>query len=221
MNVLALDTATAATVAGVLAGTRVREERDDPPAGARPRHAERALELAEAALAAAGLGWAELDRLAVGVGPGGFTGLRIGVATARALAQAHGKPLVAVSTLRALAVGAGADGDVAAVVDARRGEVFAAAWDGLGRELLAPAALAPAALAELLATAEAPLTCVGDGALRYRDVLAPVARVPAHGHEVRAAALCRLAEEAEPAPLEAILPCYVRDPDAKPPRSPA
>src|SRR4051794_14847305 len=142
MIVVALDTATPSTVAGVLLpGGDVVERRDDPPPGTRPRHAERLLALAEEALEAARTGWTEVDRIAVGVGPGGFTGLRIGIATARALAQAHDTPLVGVSTLRALADEAG--GRVAAVIDARRGEVFAAVWDADGTEVLAPRALAP------------------------------------------------------------------------------
>jgi tRNA threonylcarbamoyladenosine biosynthesis protein TsaB len=104
---LALDTATPATVAGVLlADGRVVEARDDPPEGSRGQHASRLLPLAERAMREAGVGWEDLERIAVGVGPGGFTGLRIGIATARALAQARGLPLVPVSSLAALAAGA-------------------------------------------------------------------------------------------------------------------
>jgi tRNA threonylcarbamoyladenosine biosynthesis protein TsaB len=106
---LALDTATPSSVTGVLrADGRVMEARDDPPPGSRGDHAARLLALAEAALRDAGVGWEELERLAVGVGPGGFTGLRIGIATARALAQARGLPVVPVSSLEALARGAAA-----------------------------------------------------------------------------------------------------------------
>ena len=107
MIVLGLDTATPSTVAGVLVDDAVFEVRDDPAPGARPAHAGRLLAAAEEALEAAGVGWEALDRLAVGVGPGSFTGLRIGIATARALAQARGLPMVGVSTLEALARGAG------------------------------------------------------------------------------------------------------------------
>jgi len=172
--VLGLDTATPSTVAGVLlADGRVAEARDDPADGGRGAHAAKLLVLAERALTDAGISWDDLDRLAVGVGPGGFTGLRIGIATARALAQARGLPLVPVSSLAALAGGAvpassatggvapGAPGAgmplplVAAVIDARRGEVFAAVYRG-DRTLLEPAALAPAALAERLLALEEP-----------------------------------------------------------------
>ena len=143
MILVALDTATPSTVAGVLlADGTVVEARDDPPAGARGDHAARLLVLAEQALAEGGVTWRDVERIVVGVGPGGFTGLRIGVATARALAQGHGLPLVPVSSLRALAAGVPEPGAVAAVLDARRGEAFAGAWDG-AQLLIEPAALAP------------------------------------------------------------------------------
>jgi tRNA threonylcarbamoyl adenosine modification protein YeaZ len=111
------------------------EARDDPPPGDRPRHTTRLLPLVEELLGRAGMSFDDLDRVAVGIGPGTFTGLRIGIATARALAQARALPLVGVSTLHSLAYGAEvalADGHaietVVPTLDARRGEVFAAAW---------------------------------------------------------------------------------------------
>jgi tRNA threonylcarbamoyladenosine biosynthesis protein TsaB len=215
---VALDTASPATVAGVLrADGSVVEARDDPPPGSRGEHASRLLPLIEQALE--GAGWSEVERIAVGVGPGGFTGLRIGVATARALAQAHGLPLVPVSSLAALA--ANADGLAAAVLDARRGEVFAAVYDS-GRELVGPAALAPDALAARLRQLDRPVQAVGDGAVRFRQELegAGVA-VPADGssvHRIRAAPLCRLGAVGEPAERDRLLPDYRREPDAKPPQ---
>jgi len=221
--VLAIDTATPSTVAGVLLGDgRVVEARDDPPDGSRGEHASRVLVLVEQALRDAGVGWGDVDRIAVGVGPGGFTGLRIGIATARALAQARGLPLVPVSSLAALAAGAAAgDGAVAAVIDARRGEAFAGAWAG-ERELLAPVALAPDALAVRLRALAVPVQAVGDGAVRFRSELegAGVA-VPPDGsavHRIAAAPLCRLGAAGEPAERDRLLPDYRREPDAKPPQ---
>ena len=220
MIVVAFDTASPSTVAGVLLGDgRVVEARDDPPAGSRGEHAARLLVLVERARRQGGIEWGEVDRIAVGVGPGGFTGLRIGIATARALSQGHGLPLVPVGSLAALAMGA--EGTVAAVLDARRGEVFAGAWER-GRELIAPAALAPAALAERLAALDRPVQAVGDGAVRFREELegAGVA-VPADGssvHRISAAPLCRLGAVGEPAEREGLLPDYLREPDAKPPQ---
>lgn len=131
MRVLGLDTATAATTVALLGRDgRALELRDDPPPGARPGHASQLLPLVHELLEQAGLGWSEIDRIAVGIGPGTFTGLRIGLATAQALAASTGTPLVGVSTLSALAAAAHAtapDTTTLAVIDARRGEAFAAA----------------------------------------------------------------------------------------------
>jgi tRNA threonylcarbamoyladenosine biosynthesis protein TsaB len=146
--VVALDTATRSTVAALLrtdAPPLESEARDDPPRGVRPRHATRLLGLVTDVLERADVGWDAVDRIAVGVGPGTFTGLRIGIASARALARAREIELVGVSTLRSIATHAASQADwdstelVLAVLDARRGEVFAAAW---GRRQLGPAGAA-------------------------------------------------------------------------------
>jgi tRNA threonylcarbamoyladenosine biosynthesis protein TsaB len=230
--VLGLDTSTPSTVAGVLLPDgRVLEGRDDPLPRARPGHQPRLLALAAEVLAEAGVGWADLGRIAVGVGPGGFTGLRIGIATARALAQAHGIALVPVSSLRALAAGAGAAaGPVAAVTDARRGEVFAAVYGraedaGAGGEpVLGPLALEPGALAARLARLPGTALAVGDGAVRFRAQLeAAAAVVPpddAPSHRIGAGPVCRLGTAGAPADRDALLPDYCREPDARPQSSP-
>ncbi len=215
--ILGFDTATAATAVAVWApdGPAV-ERRDDPPPGERPNHAARLLVLVEEALAEAGTGWDDVERLAVGVGPGGFTGLRLGIATARALAQARDLPLTGVSSLEALAAGAADDAraPVVAVIDARRGEVFAASPGAFG-----PAALEPAALA---ARIEPGWLAVGDGAVRFRGELERAgAAVPADGselHRVSALWVCRLGAARKPADRDALLPDYRREPDAKPQR---
>jgi tRNA threonylcarbamoyladenosine biosynthesis protein TsaB len=218
--ILGIDTSTPATAAAVWApdGPAV-ERRDDPPPGVRPGHAARLLVLVEAALTEAGATWEDIERIAAGVGPGGFTGLRLGIATARALAQARGLPLVGVSSLEALARGAGVD-SVLAVIDARRGEVFAAGWRG-GERWLDPVAIAPDALA---ARVTAGTLAVGDGAVKFRSELERAgARVPADdspAHRVSALEVCRLGAAGEPADRGALLPDYRREPDAKPPRLP-
>jgi tRNA threonylcarbamoyladenosine biosynthesis protein TsaB len=227
--ILGLDTSTPATAVALWApgGPQV-ERRDDPPEGARPAHGARLLVLVEAALAEAGAGWEDVERIACGVGPGGFTGLRLGIATARALAQARDLPLVGVSSLEALAAGArellssgwGSDPLIAAVIDARRGEVFAAAWRG-GEQVLAPVAIAPA---ELAARGLPGALAVGDGAVRFRAELERAgASVPAGDspvHRVSALVVCRLGAAGDPADRDALLPDYRREPDAKPPRLP-
>jgi tRNA threonylcarbamoyladenosine biosynthesis protein TsaB len=229
--VLGLDTATTATVAGVLdASGTVTEVRDDPEPGVRPGHANRLLGAAEAALERAGLGWEEVDRIAVGVGPGSFTGLRIGIATARALAQARGLPLVGVSSLEALALGAdAAEPLVLAVLDARRGEAFAAAYGPTLKQgsdpwlrvaLSAPAALSPAALVERVGALAGTPLAVGDGAIRFRGPLeAAGALVPPDedgAHRLRAEPVCRLGAAGNPIDRDALLPDYLREPDAVP-----
>jgi tRNA threonylcarbamoyladenosine biosynthesis protein TsaB len=214
--ILGIDTATAATTVALWApdGPAV-ERRDDPAPGARPAHASRVLVLAEEVLQAAGASWDDVDRLAVGVGPGGFTGLRLGIATARALAQARGLPVVGVSSLAALAAGAAdeaAGRPVVAVIDARRGEVFAAQDGAFG-----PLALTPEDLATRIAPGS--LT-VGDGAIRFRDQLERAgAAIPADDsplHRVSALQVCRLGAAGEPDDRDALLPDYRREPDAKP-----
>jgi tRNA threonylcarbamoyl adenosine modification protein YeaZ len=228
MITLGLDTATASTVAAVRSsdGEVAVELRDDPAPGASPRHTTMLLSLAVQALARAGLGWAEIGRIAVGVGPGTFTGLRIGIATARALARARELPLVGVSTLESLALGAaGATGaeSVIAVIDARRGEVFAAGWradpDGrLAERTLAPGVFAPETLAHNLAKLRSALT-FGDGAVKFRAILersgASIPEDESGLHEVSALNHCRLALSVPTGSPDLVRPEYLRLPDAE------
>jgi tRNA threonylcarbamoyladenosine biosynthesis protein TsaB len=227
MIVLGMDTATAATAVALVhegraGGPHRLERRHDPPPGARPGHATQLLALAAELLAEAGLRFADVERIAVGLGPGTFTGLRIGVATARALAQGGGADLVGVSTLRALALAAEpaapAGSGVLAVIDARRGEAFAAGWRD-GAEVLEPAALAPAALAERVRREGGAWLAVGDGAIRFRtDLEGAGCQVPPDGsalHRVSAGAICDLGRRAaQPIARDLVVPDYLRLPDA-------
>jgi tRNA threonylcarbamoyladenosine biosynthesis protein TsaB len=223
MNVLGFDTATPDTVVALATdGAEPLELRHAPAPGERPGHASQLLPLARSLLDRAGLAFADVERIGVGVGPGTFTGLRIGVATARALAQSAGAEVAAISTLRALAAAAGHDGPVLAVLDARRGEAFAAAYANDGTEVLAPVAVKPDALPGLIADRpEPPETwlAVGDGALAFREKLEPAAiAVPADGHpshRVSAVAICRLASTTAPVARDTLVPDYVRLPDAE------
>jgi tRNA threonylcarbamoyladenosine biosynthesis protein TsaB len=221
--VLGLDTATPATVVGLaLPDGTVLQARDDPQPGERPGHSTRLLPFAHELLAEAGLGWERIERIAVGVGPGTFTGLRIGIATARALAQSLDRELVGVSSLRALAFGGA---KTLAAIDARRGEVFVAAYDG-NLESLAPQAVRPAVLADLLEggamldTSAQEWTAVGDGALLYRDSFEQLGmHVPPDGsrcHQIQASAICALAIALpESGRGQAVVPNYLRRPDAE------
>jgi tRNA threonylcarbamoyladenosine biosynthesis protein TsaB len=229
MRVLGFDTASRATAVAVCGPEACFERRDDPPPGARPGHAGRLLELIAAAMADAELSWPELDRIAVGVGPGTFTGLRIGIATAHALARAREIPLVGVSTLESLALcaaGTSSADAVAAVLDARRGEVFAAVWairggerPQLGASLLAPVAIAPEALAVELQRLERTVLAVGDGAVEFRVQLERSGtRIPEDGadvHRVHAISHCELAKRIPAGAPEDVVPSYLRLPDAE------
>jgi tRNA threonylcarbamoyladenosine biosynthesis protein TsaB len=237
--IVGIDTATSATSVAVLvpAGREV-ERRDDPSRDERPRHAETLQPLLEQALAQAEVGWEDVARICVGTGPGGFTGLRLGISTARALSQGHDLPVVGVSSLEALARGIelvsaqeldlpghpDVHGPVLAMIDARRGEVFAASYRH-HRETMEPVAIAPSDLAERLAArrewGRSPMLAVGDGAVRFRAELerAGVA-VPSDGsraHRVSALMICRLGRAREPVDRDALLPDYRREPDAVPP----
>ena len=225
MIVLGFDTATPATAVGLIdAAGNVSERRHEPGEGERPGHVGQLLTLAHELLDEAGLAFADVERIAVGLGPGTFTGLRIGVATARALAQATGAELVGVSTLEALALAAQAlapDGaGVLAVVDARRGEAFAAGWRG-AEHVLGPVALAPAALADLLLKTQRLWLAVGDGALRFRaDLEGAGCLVAVEGsarHGVSAGVICQLALRApQGTRRDLVVPDYLRRPDAVP-----
>jgi tRNA threonylcarbamoyladenosine biosynthesis protein TsaB len=230
--ILGLDTATRATTVAVLdvtAGT-VIARRDDPLKGERPRHTAQLLALAVQTLGEAGGGWADLGRIAVGLGPGTFTGLRIGISTARALAAARDVPLVGVSTLRSLAHGAAAAAAgegraVLAVLDARRGEVFAAGWspgrvaDPEAQPLLAPSALSPRELADSSWAPAGGWLAVGEGAVEFRAVLERSgASIPQDGsdlHRVSAIDHCRLAMGLPSQNLDDVRPAYLRLPDAE------
>jgi len=190
---LAFDTATGAATSALVDGGEVLAERVS--------RAQTLLEDVDALLRQAGAHPGDLDLLAVGIGPGSFTGVRIGLAVARGLALSLELPGAGVSTLAALA--AGAPGAMP-VVDARRREVFAL-LDGEPR-VLAPAELPLAAGA----------VCVGDGAVRYRELLEERgAFVPPDGderHLPRARFHAELA--GEPGPVESLEPLYLRVPDA-------
>jgi tRNA threonylcarbamoyladenosine biosynthesis protein TsaB len=226
--ILGLDTATADTAVAVWApGGPAVERRDEPPLGARPAHAGKLLLLVEEVLDAAGASWDDVERIAVGVGPGSFTGLRIGIATARGLAQARNLPLIGVSSLAALAHGVRPPYPggvrppypggvrppyVVAVIDARRGEVFAEAPGEFG-----PAAMRPE---ELAARIRSGSLTVGDGAVRFREPLERAgAAIPADDsplHRISALTVCRIGAEGGSADRDALLPDYRREPDAKP-----
>lgn len=209
MIVLALDTCLAASSVAVLDGETVRAARSEPMTRG---HQERIAVLAREVAAEAGVRFADLSRIAVTVGPGSFTGLRVGLSFAKGLATALSIPCVGINSLEALAASADAKGLVAGVLDAKMGQVYLQVFDG-GKALMAPDALevgvAAARLAELYSGGSA--TLVGSGAPLIADVL-PEATVltPAYADPV---AIARLAA-ARPAPSHSPRPLYLRAPYA-------
>jgi tRNA threonylcarbamoyladenosine biosynthesis protein TsaB len=224
-TVLGIDTATARLSVAVRSDDGREHERNvGPDETGRPRHATGLMPAVEEVVGAAG-GWQAIDLVAVGIGPGTFTGLRIGVATARALAQARGLGICGISSLAALAAGiaesprARAGAPVLPVIDARRGEVFAALYSADGEELWPPLVAAPQELARRLSELDVQPLAAGDGSLRFRQALeaggAIVLDQADQAHEVSARHVCRLAAGAEPGPPEDVKPLYLRRPDAE------
>jgi tRNA threonylcarbamoyladenosine biosynthesis protein TsaB len=222
LTLLGIDTSTAASAACVLRADGEAFEVEPPPERLTggPAHARELMPAVADAMERADLDFRELDAIAVGVGPGTFTGLRIGIATARALASASALPLRPVSSLAALAEGIEADLRLP-LIDARRGELFAALFDADGGELWAPFVAAPEAVAERVREAGLDVGSAGDGSIRFRRVLEAagiaVDADQSRSHVARALHVCRLARAVPGEPPEAVLPQYLRTPDAKPP----
>jgi tRNA threonylcarbamoyladenosine biosynthesis protein TsaB len=206
MIVLGLDTCLAACSVAVCDGARVLAWRSEVMARG---HQERLAPMAERVMAEAGLPFARLERIGVTVGPGSFTGLRVGLAFAKGLSSALGVPLAGVSALEALA--AEAEGLVFAAVDARRDQVYLQAFED-GRALMAPDALelgvAAARVAEI--AAGRPLTLVGSGAPLLAACAPGARRLTPEGADARLVA--SIAAAREPVPVR---PLYLRAPDAR------
>lgn len=205
---LALDTATPVVTVAVHDGTRALVSYD---AEAGPRHGELLAPAVVDVLARAGIDRRDLTEVVVGVGPGPYTGLRVGLMTARTLGAVLGVPVLGVVTLDALAaaqtalIGSGRPYVVA--TDARRREVYWARYEG-HRRVEGPAVDRPADLAERLAGAPV----VGRGGWLYAGVLAPV-----DGLRDPSAAVMAQARVAGTVELVDPQPLYLRRPDVSQP----
>jgi tRNA threonylcarbamoyladenosine biosynthesis protein TsaB len=187
-----------------------------------PRHSTALLAEVERAVQAAG-DWGAVGAIAVGLGPGSFTGIRIGLATARGLGASTGLPVRGACTLDALGRAlaehpGGADRARLAALDARRGEVFAALYAPTGERLWDPIVLAPETLAERAGELAAAPLAAGSGAVRFRHelaargVLVPDDADPVH--RIAARHICALAEVPAPGDGDGLAPIYLRPPDA-------
>lgn len=208
MTLLAIDTCLGACSAALLRDGQVLAARAEPMARG---HQERLAPLVRDLAVEAGVDFKNLFEIAVVVGPGSFTGLRVGLAFAKGLGQALSIPVIGVGALEALAAGVVADGVVFAAIDAKRGQVYIQAFEA-GEPLMAPDALlvetAAARLPELAAGRT--VTLVGSGAGLLAEV-APGATVIAADYP-DPVAVARLAAGRQPTPPR---PLYLRAPDAR------
>lgn len=214
MLVLVVDSSTPAVIAALVevtaAGVETRAHRCAVDARA---HGELLAPHVDAVLADVGVRPASIDAIVAGLGPGPFTGLRVGLATAATMGQALGVPTYGVCSLDAIGFPAAAGEPVLAATDARRREIYWAVYDGAGQRIVGPEVSVPAVAAtrahDLAVTA-----AVGDGAHRYAATLGlPVADEPRYP---AALALAMLAAErlTAGAPGELLTPLYLRRPDA-------
>lgn len=213
MRVLVVDTALGLCTAGVfeVEGDRVTRLglwSEPMPKG----HSERIAGFAREAAAEAG-GFGMIKRIGVTVGPGSFTGLRVGLAFAQGLGAALDRPVVGVSTLDALAASAGEARAVAALIDARRGQVYARVWiDGAPMGPAEPLTLEQAA--DRVAALGRGAVLIGSGAALLTEAAPDAVTVPLDGPAPEA--LARLTAAADPA-TALPRPLYLRAPDATPP----
>ncbi|MFK4225091.1 tRNA (adenosine(37)-N6)-threonylcarbamoyltransferase complex dimerization subunit type 1 TsaB [Streptomyces sp. NPDC019890] len=210
MLLLAVDTATPAVTAALHDGSSVVAESSRIDAR---RHGELLLPAVDRVLAEAGVKLDAVTAVVAGVGPGPYTGLRVGLVTAATFGSALGVPVYGLCTLDGLAYASGLDEPFVVATDARRKEVYWARYESARARVGEPAVDRPAEIAEQVAG----LPAVGAGALLYPETF-PDARAPEH---VSAGALASLAAEKLAAGDHFLppLPLYLRRPDAQVPKN--
>jgi tRNA threonylcarbamoyl adenosine modification protein YeaZ len=205
---LAFDTATSAVTAALHDGRRTLAESTVVDAR---RHGELLMPAVDRVLGEAGVKFDAVTGVVVGVGPGPYTGLRVGLVTAAAFGDALGLPVHGICTLDGLAYAAGIDGPFVVATDARRKEVYWARYEGPDRRVTDAAVDRPAVIAEAVAG----LPAVGAGAALYPEVFTDV-RPPAHQSAAALAALAAVKLSRGETFLPP-LPLYLRRPDAQVP----
>lgn len=208
MLLLAFDTATPAVTVALHDGRSVLAESTEVDAR---RHGELLMPSVDRVLREAGTGLGDVTGIVVGVGPGPYTGLRVGLVTAVSFADVLGVPVHGVCTLDGLAYAAGVEGPFVVATDARRKEVYWARYEGPRVRVTDPAVDRPADIADEVAGVPA----VGAGAALYPEVFSDV-RPPADQSAAALAALAavKLAEDEDFLPAQ---PLYLRRPDAQVP----
>jgi tRNA threonylcarbamoyladenosine biosynthesis protein TsaB len=214
MKILVIDTALSLCTAAVFVDGRPLAVRSELMVKG---HQERLAGFVRDAMGEAGLGFEVLDRIGVTVGPGSFTGLRVGLAFAQGFGAALARPVVGVSTLDALAASvtpeAGSLPALAAVIDARRGQVYGRFWrDGVAAG--PPEALSLEAAGERIAALGSNVTLVGSGAVLLAAAFPQAGVVDLTGPSPTAVARLAVAAHPDQAPPR---PLYLRAPDATPP----
>ncbi|MGI8841658.1 MAG: tRNA (adenosine(37)-N6)-threonylcarbamoyltransferase complex dimerization subunit type 1 TsaB [Caulobacteraceae bacterium] len=207
--VLAIDTCLGACSVTVAHGERILAVRSEAMVRG---HQERLAPMARDVMAEARVAFADLDRIGVTVGPGSFTGLRVGLAFAKGLAVALGRPCVGVGTLEALAASCGGEGRCAAVIDAGRGFLYLQVFEAgsaLTNAAILPLEIAAARLAAFSPPGELTLAGPGVGLLAGRLPGARCMEIAAPRPE----AVVRLADRASAGSAH---PLYLRAPDARP-----
>ena len=221
MNLLTVDTSTSTCSVAL---TRDDDLRAELLLAGGPTLTSRLLANIDAVLRGSGMTVADLDGLAVALGPGAFTGLRVGVAAVKGLALACGKPVVGFSSLAVLAANLSwVAWPVCPMFDARKGEVYGALYrcsplpEPVVNDCVAPPE-------RFLRQLDGPTVFVGEGALRYRELIVAVLGknalfAPPHLHQPRAAAGAVLARSAlargESVPLPLLNPAYIRPSEAE------
>ncbi len=221
MRLLAIDTSTTSSSVALMEAGRLSAEWLANPEAA---HSSALMHWLDLVLKSAGLSPDDLDAFGVTLGPGSFTGLRVGIATVKGLALATGKPVAGYSSLAMLAMNVPyAAHPVCSMLDARKKEVYAAVYrcDGLPRPVVDDCVTSPGAFLELI---REPTIFVGSGALRYRELIedmlgAAAIFAPDSCHAPRASSGALLAADAfsrgDIIPAGAIVPVYIRPSEAE------
>ena len=209
MLILAFDTTAAAcSVALWRDGTVLRTDRSIMERG----QAEALVPMIERIMGECGINYARLDRVAVTVGPGSFTGVRVGIATARALSLAAAKPVIGVKTTEVLAVAAAEDGNrVLAAIDTKRDDLYVQMFGPDRQPIGEVSVVASSALLQL--AGPEPVTVIGDGAITAVQAIGPNAMLAVAGPLPDTAVLAGLASTRDPS-AQNLMPVYARAPDA-------